>query len=206
MSAHRSIAPIAVTLVAIVTASASGCVRIYDDAAKADASRDAPAVGGVCDTKYGGYAFVQTLGAKVVDGLLADCRLQAHFASLPPARLPHLRQCFALQLGSILQCTRDGARVKYPGLDDGGVLCRDMKSAHAGNGFTAADFSAFVAIVEEVLEDAKLDEEDEKAVLATFGNATTKKDVVESTATTLSNPAPGCDAAVDADASAPYPY
>ena len=202
-------------LASFALVSTIACVRVYDDASKGDAGHDAPAaVGGVCDTKYGGYPFVENLGAKVVDALLADCRVKAYFTALPAERLPHLRECFAMQFGSILQCTRDGARVKYPGLDSKGVLCRDMKSSHAGNGLTQADFSAFVAIVDGVLDDAKVDEADTQAVIATFGNPTTKKDIVESTATTLSKPSAGCDAGPSAgDASSdaatdtdPYGY
>jgi hypothetical protein len=195
----------------LVLASACACVRIYDDA-KADAGRDATAVvGGVCDTKYGGYPFAVTLGSNVVDALLTDCRLKAYFSALPPDRLPHLRECFALQLGSILQCTRDGARVKYPALDSKGVLCRDMKSSHAGNGLTQGDFSAFIAVVDGVLDDAKVEEDDVKTVLGTFGNPTTKKDIVESQSTALSKPGADCDAGTPpsdggGDTSDPYGY
>lgn len=212
MSVRR---PSGLALLGLVSTFA--CVRVYDDASKPDAAHDAPAViGGVCDQKYGGYPFVETLGSKVVDGLLADCRVKAYFTALPPDRLNHLRECFAMQFGSILQCTRDGARVKYPGLDSRGVLCRDMKSSHAGNGLTQADFSAFVAIIDGVLDAAKVEEADTQAVLATFGNPTTKKDIVESAATTLSKPGADCDAgptagdaAIDADAAtdaSPYGY
>jgi hypothetical protein len=180
------------------------CVRVYDDKSEhTDAGHDAASVApSACDTKYGGFPFAQDAANDLVKYLLDDCRISRHFAAIPPSRLPHLRECLALQIASVLQCSRDGVRVKYPAVDSQGVLCRDMKTAHIGNGFTSQDFDAFLEVVKDVLEDAKVDDDDITHVLGVLGNPYTEKDIVESSAPGFSKPLPGCDAGQSDDAGA----
>ena len=174
--------------------AAAACVRVYDEAkpdAGGDAGVEVAVTPSACD-KYGGYAGVQPFAASIVDALVADCRIGAHFKALPADRVPHVRECIALQLASILQCSRDGVRMKYPAVDSKGVLCRDMRSSHAGNGLTSGDFDAFVDVVHDTLSDAKMNADDLARVTGVLGNPFNRKDISESPSSGLSRST--CDA------------
>lgn len=188
---------------------ATGCARTYDDKAVAD-SGPSPSVDATvdvgppssCDVEYGGYTGAQVVAEKLVARLQSDCRIQQYFTALPADRMAHTEECLAMQVASILGCTKSGARVKYPGLDSKGLLCRDMKSAHSGNGLSAGDFAAWIEDLRLAFADAKFDADDGEAVIAVFSVGVNQKDVVESSAATPTRPLASCDAG-PVDASAP---
>jgi len=142
-----------------------------------------------CD-RYGGLEGVEIIADAVVTNLLADCRVQSSFQAMPKPALDHLRECLALQLGSIWRCSRAGVRVKYPAYDSKGILCRDMKTSHAGKGISAGDVDAFLDVYKKTLIAQKVDAADVAAVAGVLG--TTKKDIAESTSSAPTKPTLPC--------------
>ncbi len=184
------------------------CARTFDDKAVADASPvvdSAPIDVGPpsdCDVEYGGFAGARLVAAKHVERLKNDCRIQQYFSAIPAARLAHVEECLAMQVAAILHCTKSGQRVKYPGPDSKGLLCRDMKSSHAGNGISGGDFAAWVEDLRLAFADAKFDGDDAERVIGVFSVGVNQKDIVESSAQTPSKAVAGCDAG-PVDATAP---
>lgn len=147
---------------------AIGCLRFSEDPARivdddagdatvADAATDlgietSPTM---CD-RYGGFATVEKATADLVAMLAADCRVDRFFVGLSPESRAHMQECMALQIGSIMQCSREGVRVKYPALDSKGALCRDMKTSHQGLGIHDADFDALIDDTLAVLSKAAI--------------------------------------------------
>lgn len=123
-----------------------------EDTAVVDAATDAPPT--VCD-RSGGYAVVDKAMTDLIPKLKADCRIDRFFVAMDEAKLAHMRECMALQLASIMRCSKDGVRVKYPTLDSKGVQCRDMLNAHKTVGVHAEDFDAMIDDMLAVLGEAK---------------------------------------------------
>lgn len=156
-------------LVLLATA-AIGCFRFSEDPARtfeagvdatvSDTAADTPPT--MCD-RYG-YATVEGAMAALIPKLQADCRIQRFFGAMPPAALAHMQECMALQVGSIMRCSRGGVRIKYPGLDSKGILCRDMRGSHQSLGIHAEDFDAMMDDVLAVLSDAKISADDLAAI------------------------------------------
>lgn len=140
-----------------------GCFRFTEDPARTieagvDATTTADALPTMCD-RYG-YATVEGAMATLIPKLQADCRIQRFFGAMPPAALTHMQECMALQLGSIMRCSRGGSRIKYPGPDSKGNLCRDMKGSHQSLGIHPEDFDAMIDDVLLALAEAKVDKDD----------------------------------------------
>ncbi len=112
--------------------------------------------GGVINTnstcfKIGGFSKVQAISSAVLKAASADCRIGAYFTGLALTEQTHFTDCFAKQLGEMLQC--DG--VTYAGsIDSLQVACRSLADAHQAINpqITAADFDAFVADVTSVMK------------------------------------------------------
>lgn len=112
-------------------------VMSEDAALSADAS---PADAGppLC-TKYGGYATVEAVVNDLVGALVADCRISKFFTTLTTERVSHLHDCLVKQVAVVMRCPG----IKYD-IDNAGVECRDMKTAHKGISIRQADFDALV--------------------------------------------------------------
>jgi hypothetical protein len=119
----------------------------------------------LCD-RYGGFVAAQNAAAATIGKVTTDCRIDRFFLGLTVEQVNHLRECLALQLGSIMRCSKDGVRVKYPNVDSKGKQCLDMKGSHQGKGLAifAEDFDAFVDDTVEALSEQKLSTEDLAAV------------------------------------------
>ncbi len=131
------------------------------DDATPDLGAEAPPT--MCD-KYGGFATIEKATEELVAAMAADCRIDRFFVGLSPESRAHMQECMTLQLASIMQCSRDGARVKYPALDSKGALCRDMKTSHQGLGIHDADFDAVIDDALAVLTKASVSAEDLAAI------------------------------------------
>ena len=90
-------------------------------------------------TKYGGYATVQVVVDDLVGALVADCRISKFFTTLTSERVSHLHDCLVKQVAVVMRCPG----IKYD-VDNAGVECRDMKTAHKGISIRQADFDALV--------------------------------------------------------------
>jgi hypothetical protein len=148
---------------ATVTDDASAVVDTGSEAATPDAQGEtAPQL---CD-RYGGFVAAQNAAAATIGKVTTDCRIDRFFLGLTVEQVNHLRECLALQLGSIMRCTKDGVRVKYPNVDSKGKQCLDMKGSHKDKGLAifAEDFDAFVDDTVEALSEQKLSAEDLAAV------------------------------------------
>ncbi len=90
-------------------------------------------------TKYGGYATVEVVVNDLVGVLVADCRISKFFTTLTTERVSHLHDCLVKQVAVVMRCPG----IKYD-VDNAGVECRDMKTAHKGISIRQADFDALV--------------------------------------------------------------
>lgn len=90
-------------------------------------------------TKYGGYATVEVVVNDLVGALVADCRISKFFTTLTTERVSHLHDCLVKQVAVVMRCPG----IKYD-IDNAGVECRDMKTAHKGISIRQADFDALV--------------------------------------------------------------
>lgn len=98
-------------------------------------------------TKYGGYATVEVLIANLVSTLVADCRISRFFTKLTPAAVQHLVDCLVKQVAVLMRCPG----IRYD-VDNEGVECRDMLSAHKGQSIRQGDFDALVEDLVAVLQ------------------------------------------------------
>ena len=97
-------------------------------------------------TKYGGFATVQVVVNDFVSALVADCRISRFFTTLTAERVGHLHDCLVKQVAVVMRCPG----IKYD-IDNAGVECRDMKSAHKGISIRQADFDALIQDLVTVL-------------------------------------------------------
>ena len=109
-----------------------------DDAASPADASSVDAGPPLC-TKYGGYATVQVVVDDLVGALVADCRISRFFTTLTTERVSHLRDCLVKQVAVVMRCPG----IKYD-IDNAGVECRDMKTAHKGISIRQADFDALI--------------------------------------------------------------
>ena len=109
----------------------------------------------MCD-RNGGFAVIDKAMTDLIPKLKADCRIDRFFLGMAEARVEHMRDCMALQLGSIMRCSINGERVKYPRLDRKGEQCRDMLGAHRTLGIHPQDFDGMIDDMLAVLADAKV--------------------------------------------------
>jgi hypothetical protein len=97
-------------------------------------------------TKYGGYGTVQVVVTDFVGALVADCRISRFFTTLTSERVGHLHDCLVKQVAVVMRCPG----IKYD-IDNAGVECRDMKTAHKGISIRQADFDALIQDLVTVL-------------------------------------------------------
>ena len=97
-------------------------------------------------TKYGGFGTVQAVVNDLVGALVADCRISRFFTTLTAERVGHLHDCLVKQVAVVMRCPG----IKYD-IDNAGVECRDMKTAHKGISIRQADFDALVQDLVTVL-------------------------------------------------------
>lgn len=97
-------------------------------------------------TKYGGFGTVQVVVNDLVGALVADCRISRFFTTLTAERVGHLHDCLVKQVAVVMRCPG----IKYD-IDNAGVECRDMKTAHKGISIRQADFDALVQDLVTVL-------------------------------------------------------
>jgi len=165
-----------VTAALVLTTATTDCFRFSEDASRVsdtgtdatvlevgvDGNVDAPAP--ICD-RYG-YPLVESAMTALIPKVQADCRIQRFFGAMPASALRHMQECMALQVGSIMRCSRGGTRIKYPGPDSLGILCRDMRGSHQALGIRPEEFDAMIEDVLGALGDAKIAATD----LATIGD------------------------------------
>lgn len=163
----KDVAPILAVLIA-TSICGLGCFRFTEDPMKsftADAGADttAPIVDtGVADAaptmcdRNGGFAAVDKAMTALVPKLKTDCRIDRFFLGMQDPRMEHMRDCMALQLGSIMRCSLNGERIKYPRLDRRGEQCKDMLGAHRTLGIHSQDFDAMIDDMLAVLAEAKI--------------------------------------------------
>lgn len=186
-------------LLLVATLSSIACFRFKEEAPTATVTDDASAVvdtgtvseaaadvqgetaATMCD-RYGGFVAAQNAAAATLGKVTTDCRIDRFFLALSVEQANHIRECLAFQLGSIMRCSKDGVRVKYPNVDSKGVQCLDMKGSHQGKNLAifAEDFDAFVDDTVEALSEQKLTAEDLAAVA----------DVLRFERTDIQNPIP----------------
>lgn len=141
-----------------------GAAPVADAGTLRDAFADGPLVddaaapysdgghGGLVDagpplcTKYGGFGTVQAVVNDLVGALVADCRISRFFTTLTAERVGHLHDCLVKQVAVVMRCPG----IKYD-IDNAGVECRDMKTAHKGISIRQADFDALVQDLVTVL-------------------------------------------------------
>jgi hypothetical protein len=97
-------------------------------------------------TKYGGFSTVQVVVNDFVGALVADCRISRFFTTLTAERVGHLHDCLVKQVAVVMRCPG----IKYD-IDNAGVECRDMKTAHKGISIRQADFDALIQDLVTVL-------------------------------------------------------
>ena len=147
----------------------------YADAeAVVDAGSDAMPAQTLC-LKYGGYPTVEVIIGNLFKSLVADCRISKFFTTLTTERQGHLYDCLVDQVAVVLGCPG----IKYD-VDNQGVDCRDMRTAHHGLAIRGDDFDALVEDLVTVLQDLQVDPNDIAALAPTLESL--RSDIVTNSA------------------------
>ena len=99
--------------------------------------------------KYGGAATVAKVVDDAVGGVLGDCELTPYFAVVgQPGHdsADRLKSCLRLQFTALM-----GGPATYPGVNDRGDTCVDMRTIHAGLGIPGHVFDKFMVDLAGVL-------------------------------------------------------
>jgi truncated hemoglobin YjbI len=99
--------------------------------------------------KYGGAATVAKVVDDAVGGVLADCAIVPYFAVVgQPGHdsAARIKSCLRLQFTALM-----GGPATYPGVDDMGDTCVDMKTIHTGLGIPGGAFDKFLTDLAGVL-------------------------------------------------------
>jgi len=114
----------------------------------------------------GGKKAIVAVVDEFVGRVAADARINGFFKATAsdPARLAKFKANLVDQI-----CQASGGPCKYKG--------KDMKTAHAGMGISAADFNALVEDLVGALDKFKVAEADKNTLLGVLGPM--KKDIVE---------------------------
>lgn len=133
-----------------------------DDGGGLDASLDAGTDAATLCSKYGGAAGIErAIKQYVLEELATDCRVGLHFVTLPANRLARFSDCLSYQAQELFGCPG----VTYAGSKSpNGLVCRDMKTAHAGLGLSTGDFDAVLADVASGLLKAGVAQQDIEAI------------------------------------------
>lgn len=191
MAKRRGVA--AVALAFLLGGAACGS----DDDTKGSAAPSPDAGGGTGATgkslyeKYGGAQTVAKVVDDAVAGVLADCQIGPYFAVVgQPGHLSveRIKSCLRLQFAAVM----GAPGVTYPGKNDRGELCSDMKSSHAGLEIPASTFDRFVMDLGAVLKADGVEDADiatlAAAVSGTKGDIVSAKPVDKSTCKKDGNP------------------
>jgi truncated hemoglobin YjbI len=127
--------------------------------------------------KYGGAPTIAKVVDDAVGGVLGDCELTPYFAVVGMSghdSAERLKSCLRLQFTALL-----GGPASYPGTNDRGETCADMRSIHAGLGIPGRVFDKFMADLAGVLATDGVSQAD----IATMAGALNgiKGDVVSTT-------------------------
>jgi hypothetical protein len=133
------------------TAGAAGDAGANDAMASGDAQT-------VCDRVHG-YDVVQKMAYDVVAKVTADCAISGFFTVLTDEAQKHLGDCLTKQLAVITHCPN----IRYD-VDNSGVDCRDMKTAHHGLAIRHDDFKRFVDDMEKVLKADGMSDDDWESI------------------------------------------
>jgi truncated hemoglobin YjbI len=102
-------------------------------------------------TKYGGAPTVSKLVDDAVTGLLGDCKEAPYFTNnlgkSGHDSVARLKSCLRLQFTTLL-----GGPGNYPGMNDEGDMCQDMKTIHADIGIPGPIFDQFITDLAGVLK------------------------------------------------------
>ena len=100
--------------------------------------------------KYGGAPTVAKVVDDAVAGVLMDCQLAPYFAVVGTTghdTPDELKSCLRLQFTALM-----GGPATYPGVNDLGQTCVDMKTIHTGLGIPGAAFDRFIMDLGGVLK------------------------------------------------------
>ncbi|HLH01074.1 MAG TPA: group 1 truncated hemoglobin [Bryobacteraceae bacterium] len=122
--------------------------------------------GGTVYNSLGGKKAITAVVDDFVSRVAADNRINGFFQATAsdPARLAKFKKNLVDQI-----CEATGGPCKYKG--------KDMKTAHAGMGVSAADFNALVEDLVASLDKFHVKDEDKNALLSALGPM--KSDIVE---------------------------
>jgi truncated hemoglobin YjbI len=141
------------------------------DAGVADSSTDATQ--SLFD-KYGGAPTVKKVVDDAVTGLLADCQVAPYLASVGTPNhdsVDRLKSCLRLQFTALM-----GGPATYPGTNDSGETCVDMKTIHTGLQIPGTVFDKFVMDLGGVLKTDGVSDDDIAIIAGAV--AGTKTDIV----------------------------
>lgn len=153
-STHHA-AIFAVPLALALAAAAGGCSSSGEMSGMGGATAGGAgggAGGGAAQTlydKYGGAATIAKVVDDAVGGVLGDCELTPYFAVVGQSghdSAERLKSCLRLQFTALM-----GGPATYPGMNDHGDTCVDMRSIHAGLGIPGRVFDKFMVDLAGVL-------------------------------------------------------
>jgi truncated hemoglobin YjbI len=127
--------------------------------------------------KYGGAATVAKVVDDAVGGVLGDCELTPYFAVVGQSghdSADRLKSCLRLQFTALM-----GGPATYPGVNDRGDSCVDMRTIHAGLGIPGHAFDKFMVDLAGVLAADGVSQADIATMAAALSGI--KGDVVSAT-------------------------
>jgi truncated hemoglobin YjbI len=136
--------------------------------------------------KYGGAPTVAKVVDDAVAGVLMDCQLAPYFAVVGTAghdTAAELKSCLRLQFTALM-----GGPATYPGVNDLGGTCVDMKTIHTGLQIPGAAFDRFIVDLGGVLKTDGVSDAD----IATLAGA------LQGTMTDIVSPTPVVKSSCDA--------
>src|SRR5437660_418455 len=127
-------------LLCLVALAAVGCSSSNNNNAAKDAATET-GTQSLYD-KYGGAPTVKKVVDDAVTGLLADCQVAPYLASVGTPNhdsVDRLKSYLRLQFTALM-----GGPATYPGTNDNGEMCLDMKTIHTGLQIPGTVFDKFV--------------------------------------------------------------
>jgi hypothetical protein len=139
--------------------------------------------------KYGGAPTVAKVVDDAVTGVLADCQISPYLASIGTPNhdsVARLKSCLRLQFTVLM-----GGPGMYPGTNDEGDMCVNMKAIHTGLGIPGTVFDKFVMDLGGVLKTDGVSDDDVATIAGAVGGL--KTDIVSPTPVDMN----ACDAGTD---------
>ena len=143
---------IAAGLTTAALAAGGACSSSSDNGGTGGATGSGGAGGAATQTlydKYGGAATITKVVDDAVAGVLGDCELTPYFAVVGQSghdSAERLKSCLRLQFTALL-----GGPASYPGTNDRGETCADMRSIHTGLAIPGHVFDKFMSDLAGVL-------------------------------------------------------